>query len=470
MEILESILTVVSSFGDNVLSFVLYYMAIRPSQKDISKRLLFILLAANVIPTLILSFTPIPYLFKSLIALVIDIITCYILSNHRKALSICLPAIYFGVLYICESTVPFTLSSFYPSVLEDGVAYTSFMQVYGTLESRGLLYLILGGAIYFLYRKQGLVESQYLRGPQWIGFGAGITLLGSFVTAFSYSQNDDPQWMKHMAPLLPIICVVQLIIMLALFINMSRGSEREYKLQNELLRADQREEQSKTIRSLYEKSRGIRHDFKNHMQVLGSLAEEGRLEEIKKYLKEMADSEPLSTRQWIEVRDPTVAALVNAKFSRALESGIRISAEIWYPNPMHVPTADLCTVLFNVLDNAIEACEKNKDPENRRIRLVLKQKGYFFGVLCDNPSEIAPIPAKKYRFRSTKKGPFHGVGLRQLSQMAHKHNGAFDAKYEKGIFSVRVVMANSPCNESFISTVELPYKKPEKVETTCQAK
>ena len=345
---------------------------------------------------------------------------------------------------------------------------TSFFQIYGTLESRGLLYLLLGSAIYTIYRKAGVGEQRYLHASQWVCFGAGITLLASFVTAFSYSQNDDPLWMHHIAPILPIVFALQLIIMLALLINMSRGNEREYKLQSELLRADQREEQSKTIRSLYEKSRAIRHDFKNHMQVLGTLAEEGRLEEIKKYLKEMADSEPLSTRQWIEVRDPTVAALVNAKFSRALESGIRISAEIWYPNPMHVPTADLCTVLFNVLDNAIEACEKNKDPENRRIRLVLKQKGYFFGVLCDNPSEIAPIPAKKYRFRSTKKGPFHGVGLRQLSQMAHKHNGAFDAKYEKGIFSVRVVMANSPCSESFISTVELPYKKPEKVETTCQ--
>lgn len=467
MEILQNILTVASSFMDGVLSMLLFCLIIRPKRK-ISWQLFGGMLTINIIASVTLSFLPILYLIKSAIILVIDCTICLILSEFKWAISICIPLIYFGLMFLCESTVPFTLSSFYPSVLEDGVSYTAFMQVYGTLESRGLLYLVLGVAIYFLYRKQGIMDGQYLRVPHWLGFGAGIALLGGFVTAFSYSQNDDPQWLHDIAPLIPIIVVLLFIIMLAQFINMSRGSEREYKLQNELLRADQREEQSKTIRSLYEKSRAIRHDFKNHMQVLGTLAEEGRLEEIKKYLKEMADSEPLSTRQWIEVRDPTVAALVNAKFSRALESGIRISAEIWYPNPMHVPTADLCTVLFNVLDNAIEACEKNKDPENRRIRLVLKQKGYFFGVLCDNPSEIAPIPAKKYRFRSTKKGPFHGVGLRQLSQMAHKHNGAFDAKYEKGIFSVRVVMANSPCSESFISTVELPYKKPEKVETTCQ--
>ena len=465
---LESILSVVSSFGDVFLSCLLYYIVLRPLGKNISRSMLLILLAINLLPTLILTFSSVYFLIKSLIAFIIDIVTCYILSNHRFGISFCLPTIYFGLLYLCESTATFVLALCYPSVTAESVLGTSFFQIYGTLESRGLLYLILGSAIYIIRRKTGIGEPQYLHASQWVCFGAGLALLASFVTAFSYSQNKDPQWMNHIAPILPIVFALQLIIMLALFINMSRGSEREYKLQSELLRADQREEQSKTIRSLYEKSRAIRHDFKNHMQVLGTLAEEGRLEEIKKYLKEMADSEPLSTRQWIEVRDPTVAALVNAKFSRALESGIRISAEIWYPNPMHVPTADLCTVLFNVLDNAIEACEKNKDPENRRIRLVLKQKGYFFGVLCDNPSEIAPIPAKKYRFRSTKKGPFHGIGLRQLSQMAHKHNGAFDAKYEKGIFSVRVVMANSPCSESFISTVELPYKKPEKVETTCQ--
>lgn len=467
---LESILSVVSSFGDVFLSCLLYYIVLRPLGKNISRSVLLILLCINLFPTLILTFTSIHFLIKSFIAFIIDIITCYILSNHRFGISFCLPAIYFGLMYLCESTATFVLALFYPNITAESVLGTSFFQIYGTLESRGLLYLILGSTIYIIYQKSGLGEPQYLHASQWVCFGSGIALLGSFVTAFSYSQNKDPQWMHHIAPLLPIVFALQLIIMLAMFINMSRGNEREYKLQSELLRTEQRLEQSKTIRSLYEKSRAIQHDFKNNMQVLSALADEGRLDEIKKYLKEILDSEPLSRRQWIEVRgNPTVTALLNAKFSRALESGIRISAEIWYPNPMHVQTADLCTILFNVMDNAIEACEKNQDPEKRRIRLVLKQKGYFFGILCDNPSETEPIPAKKYRFRSTKKGPLHGVGLRQLSQIARKYDGVFDAKYVNGIFSVRVVLANSPCNESFISSVELPYKKPEKAKPVSTA-
>ena len=147
MKVLEYVLSIVSSVGDNVLSLLLYFMVLRPARQNVSRKLILILIIVNVLPTMILSFTPVPFLIKSLVAFIIDIVSCYILSGHQFGISFCLPAIYFGLLYICESTATFVLTLFYPNVIVESVLGTTFFQIYGTLESRGLLYLILGSVI-----------------------------------------------------------------------------------------------------------------------------------------------------------------------------------------------------------------------------------------------------------------------------------------------------------------------------------
>lgn len=456
MKILEIVLTILSSFGDVLLSCLLYYISLRPLRKDVSYRLLLILLAINFFPTIILSFTSIPYIFKSLVAFAIDVVTCYILSNHRKGLAIGLPVIYFILLYLCESMVPLTLSIFYPSVLESGVAHTAFLQVYGTLVSRGLLYLLLGGAISFFYRNKRSLNTQYLRAPQWICFCAGNTLIVCFMVAFSHALNDAPERMGRIAFILPIMFVIISGMYLGMLVSLSHESEGRYKLQSDLLRAEQRAEQSKTISSVYRQARGLRHDLSNHFQVIGSLATKGQTKEILAYLCQLEKSAPYAFGQWMETGDATVDAVLNAKFSRALQSGIRVHAEVGYPQPLDIPTADICTILFNMLDNAIEACEKNEDPQKRAIRLFMWQESNFFAITCKNPSEIQPIKDKRTGFRSSKNGSLHGIGMKQLEELATKYNGVFGARYKNGDFTAKVMLAHKPVKNQLVSTVDLP--------------
>ena len=100
---------------------------------------------------------------------------------------------------------------------------------------------------------------------------------------------------------------------------------------------------------------------------------------------------------------------MNSKFIYAKKHNIQVSAEICFPEPLTITISDLCAALFNLLDNAIEACEKNQLPENRWLELTLHQADSFLVIRCSNPSEVRPTQGRN-GFRTSKPGARHGIG------------------------------------------------------------
>ena len=143
-----------------------------------------------------------------------------------------------------------------------------------------------------------------------------------------------------------------------MMITISKKSEKMqlYKLIE--LKSQEQERQLEEWKHSEESIRKFRHDYKNHCMNMEHLLEEGEYESLGKYLKQFAMGELGEVRS-IYSDSPIINAIFHNKMSVCKEKGIDISCDIT-GNVKCLDDMGVGSILFNLLDNAIEACEKNK--------------------------------------------------------------------------------------------------------------
>lgn len=110
----------------------------------------------------------------------------------------------------------------------------------------------------------------------------------------------------------------------------------------------------------YEQAERLRHDMKNHLIALGGLLEEREFQKMYAYLEKMKESGSLESGQEV-TGNRAVDALLYNKRKKAEEEGIAWICDVRMPPICGIDEFDLCVLFGNILDNAIEACEKMED-------------------------------------------------------------------------------------------------------------
>ena len=167
--------------------------------------------------------------------------------------------------------------------------------------------------------------------------------------------------------------------------------------------------------------RGQVHDFKNHLRVIQKMTSE----EADEYIQELLDKE-YAGRKVNTTGDSYIDAVIEVKLPVIREKKIRFDQNIRYPGSINISPSDLCAIISNQLDNAIEACIKIEDPEKRWIRLTLDKKGDMVGIICEN--SIVPGSLTQESLRKTSKRTdkhLHGFGIRNIRLCAEKNGENF---------------------------------------------
>lgn len=133
-----------------------------------------------------------------------------------------------------------------------------------------------------------------------------------------------------------------------------------------------------------------------------------------------------------------VDALLGDKLYQAGKQGTKMSLQLCNLSEMRLQAVDLCVILGNLLDNAIEACARI--PEEGCIRLRLRQEEDFYYLRVVN---TAGEPVKKGQGyisgkRNRDNGVGHGLGLRSAERLAHQYGGSLITDYSDGEFTVVV--------------------------------
>ncbi len=191
------------------------------------------------------------------------------------------------------------------------------------------------------------------------------------------------------------------------------------------------------VENMYRQTRGWRHDYRNHIQVLKNYAQMGDLEAVKAYLDELA--EDLNTVDMaLKTGNKMTDVILNSKISLARSKEIQVRADAHVPVTLTTAQIDLCIILGNLFDNAIEACLKLPSKE-RMIRVYMEMKNTQLYISFTNTTAQKKQKRENGRFASTKGGG-HGYGLVRVDTIIERYQGYIRRGSEDGAFTTEILL------------------------------
>ncbi len=202
--------------------------------------------------------------------------------------------------------------------------------------------------------------------------------------------------------------------------------------QRELIETHYRE-----VENMYRQIRGWRHDYRNHIQVMKAYAAEDNLEAIRRYLDAL-DQDLTTVDTTIKTGNPMTDAILNSKISLAKSRGIQVIADAHIPVKLKLSELDLCCILGNLFDNAIEASAGL--PEDKRlIRVYMDMKNTQLYISFTNFTAGKKLKKIDGRFASNK-GEGHGFGLVRIDTIVERLEGYISRNSEDGAFTTEVLL------------------------------
>ena len=148
----------------------------------------------------------------------------------------------------------------------------------------------------------------------------------------------------------------------------------------------------------------------------------------------MLDDDLTNVETVIRTGNRMADAILNSKLSLAMEKHIRVKADAKIPVTLTVPELDLCIIIGNLLDNAIDACME-LPVEQRLIHIYIEMKGNFLYLSLINTAG----GKKKHSFFTTKREG-HGFGISRIDAIVKKYGGYIKRASEDESFSTEVLL------------------------------
>lgn len=222
-----------------------------------------------------------------------------------------------------------------------------------------------------------------------------------------------------------ILCVLYLIFKIFWLI----------RRQNQIIeQLNEQKTYGEALRGGDEELRRFRHDYKNHMIVVNALLGAGRTDEARDYLTAINTTVDSALRR-ISTGNFVADAIINNKAVTAAQTGGEITFDGSVPAE-GIRSEDLCTVLSNLLDNAIEAIYKN-DADRRTISISAGCSGECFFMKVSNPTMMTG----ENNLQTTKKDRrYHGIGLKNVRRCVERCDGTLIVTIENSMFTAEISM------------------------------
>ena len=191
------------------------------------------------------------------------------------------------------------------------------------------------------------------------------------------------------------------------------------------------------VDNMYRKMRGWRHDYRNHIQTMKVLAAEGDLDALKKYLDKL-DEDLNTVDVVVKTGNKMTDAILNSKISLAKSKGINVIADAKVPVELKMSDIDLCIVIGNLFDNAVEASLALPE-EERLIRLYMDIKNTQLYMCLTNFTSVKKLKKQGGRYVTTK-GEGHGFGLVRVDDIIERYGGYISRNSEDGAFTTEIML------------------------------
>ena len=195
-----------------------------------------------------------------------------------------------------------------------------------------------------------------------------------------------------------------------------------------------------TILRSFRQTSGLRHRWKSDIIALYLLYKQNKTAEIGEYLDKLLGNTVNMPR--VEYSNNyTVNSIVQYTVAEAAASDVKLTADVSVSEKLNIPDEDLCILLVNMLDNAIEAAKDTDANREKFIELRIKQEKLFLSIKCSNSCPSRSKNTNGFMGTTKRDKLNHGFGLRQMEGIAKKYNSILDITTEGGIFTVQTTLS-----------------------------
>lgn len=235
---------------------------------------------------------------------------------------------------------------------------------------------------------------------------------------------------------LSIALLVLLFVFNTIFLLMATSLNRNARLRQENQLLSLQQQRYENLKTAIEEARQARHDMRHHLNHISMLAEENDMEALKTYLAQTVSRIPDLDMRFCENR--AADSVLGYYCALAKREGIPFSAQIDLPQTLPVDEIDMCLVLSNLLENALEASLRTV-PARRWMKVnayVHAERLLLMQVenACDGE-----IKETNGVFRSSKRKG-NGIGIQSVRHIAEKNGGASTFAYQNGVFCAKIML------------------------------
>ncbi|MBO5260767.1 MAG: GHKL domain-containing protein [Coprococcus sp.] len=261
---------------------------------------------------------------------------------------------------------------------------------------------------------------------------------------------------KNNISLLANTLYILFFLVLALFVSFTiyvyqLGIQREKNVQlsEDQIMTNMENKQYEQVISSITELRYIKHDINNHLNAINMLLHNKNYNEAHQYIQNLSNSME-SDHYVLTSGNSTMDSILTNKLIQCKSSGIKVSYSVFLPE--HIPLSDIeiCSVIGNLFDNAIEACSRLSAKKEKCIDISIKPFQDMLSLMIVNTTDGIYITQKANTFASRKKNLYdanHGLGLSRVQTVVEKHNGMMEITPSKENFTVTILLPLSENEE-----------------------
>ena len=357
----------------------------------------------------------------------VSLIFAIIISQKRYWSSICAACIFEIAVVLLSTLLYYIFSATFNDFNILLYGENSFARYIYVIVHKILLFSVLQAILHF--RVNDKLEN--INGLVTFVFSI-ITVVGlSFTMVITEKANNLSISIDLL--IIAIIFLFLNILLYVLLFQISKLQKKNYSLK--LLAEIEKHEEKKyeESMSLWTSAQKIRHDFKNHMIAISTMIESGKAQECQTYINEYFLTLK-NTKSFSQSGNAVLDYLIDSKLSNLENTQIVIAGSVG--DLSDIQDTDLASLMGNILDNAIEAQENNK---NKYIELSFSKHNNTRIIVCKNSITQSVLKYNR-TLQSTKKGHGHGYGSKIIAEIVKKYNGIVHYFEEENLFGIQIIL------------------------------
>lgn len=362
------------------------------------------------------------------------VITALILSLYfrvRFGKSFVLAAVFMGLLWVAD----FIVILIYPALLQQ------------TMEESGIksyLVVILGKMFLFLiilvmnniFRYD---EVKYIKEKDWLAFL--IMPFFSIAITSAFIKNIQVVIETKLESLFVGLAFGMVCMNIVMFYFIQNIGKREHLLREKALLSMETRNKLQLYETISEKMQNQReasHEYKNQLTCIQSLCEKEEYDKLKEYLIQI-NGDILHDLDYIDTNNAFVNSVINAKYQEAVKKGILVICKVNDLSGLTMNSSDVVVLFSNLLNNAIEACEKCTKKRNLKLKCVYEDDELILSIKNTYDGKLNKVGEKLYTTK-TEERESHGIGLKNVIHIIEKSGGYYAIENTEDEFLISVVI------------------------------